>query len=51
MAMVFYKTESIPALIIDQTQALLEGFTRGENITLTTSIVYHYHTPHCIQRM
>lgn len=32
------------ALIIDRVGAPLEGFTRGENITLTTSIVYHHWT-------
>lgn len=35
------------ALIIDRAGAPLEGFTRGENITLTTSIVYHHWTLDC----
>lgn len=29
------------ALIIDRAEVLLEGFTMGENIKLTTSIVDH----------
>lgn len=38
------KHRASKALIIDRAGAPLEGFTRGENITLTTSIVYHLWT-------
>lgn len=37
------------ALIIDRAEAPLEGFTRGENIIRTTSIVYHRRTVDCAQ--
>lgn len=43
------KYRAFVTLIIDRAGVPLEGFTRGENITLTTSIINHKWMLDCIQ--